>query len=487
MRHMPRSTEPVSLARANRHAVRLRLLAVGLSLAGLVAFLAYAGGTGDEELARFGMNLLVVPIVVAALFFGGRGAAICAIVAVLVGLILCAVAGVFPAWIFVTRSLVICLVAGIVGWAVERERAAVRAVRDQRRVLERRHALSLELLAALRDGCFAEANPSWERKLGYPPETLIGREFLELVHADDREQAAQTRDKLLHGEDVTVHVSRFTHADGSYLWVEWSARNDPLDGLVYIAGRDVTARHDAEQSLAQRKEVLERTVAERTAELQARTSELERTSRELELERHEDLKRLALVAEFRDDKTAQHTERVGIVSALIAQELGLPDSDVQIIREAAPLHDIGKIGVPDAILLNTSGFSEAEWAVMRQHAELGHRILSSAQAPVLSTGAEIALGHHEWWDGSGYPQGLAGEQIPLAARIVALADVFDALTHDRPYKPAWALEAALDEIASLSGRQFDPAVVEAFQRIDRSYLTTLVEPEPRQRLRSLAG
>jgi putative two-component system response regulator len=183
---------------------------------------------------------------------------------------------------------------------------------------------------------------------------------------------------------------------------------------------------------------------------------------DLEESRLEILQRLSLAAEFRDDDTGRHTQRVGAVSALLARQLGLPDDLVELIRLAAPLHDVGKIGIADAILLKPGGLTPDEFREMTGHTTIGGRILSASQSPLLQLAEQIALTHHESWDGSGYPLGLQGEDIPLAGRIVSVADVFDALTHHRPYKKAWPVGDAVAEISRLDGRKFDPRVVAAF-------------------------
>jgi putative two-component system response regulator len=188
---------------------------------------------------------------------------------------------------------------------------------------------------------------------------------------------------------------------------------------------------------------------------------------ELEVARIEVLQRLCLAAEFRDDDTGQHTHRVGRVSALLAKVLGLPDELVQLIRLAAPLHDVGKIGVADGILLKPGRLTPDEFRVMTTHTGIGGRILSGSQSPLLQLAEQIALTHHERWDGGGYPLGLRGEGIPLAGRIVSVADVFDALTHRRPYKQAWPAGDAAAEIERLAGSKFDPRVVEAFLQLLR--------------------
>lgn len=176
----------------------------------------------------------------------------------------------------------------------------------------------------------------------------------------------------------------------------------------------------------------------------------------------ETLQRLALAAEYRDDDTGLHTKRVGLTSRRIADALGWPAAQLELLLFAAPLHDVGKIGVPDEILLKPGKLTDAEFAVMRRHTVIGAKIVSGSTSPWLCLAEEIALSHHERWDGGGYPRKLAGEAIPLAGRIVAVADVFDALTHERPYKKAWPVAAALAEIERQSGTQFDPTAVAAF-------------------------
>ena len=189
----------------------------------------------------------------------------------------------------------------------------------------------------------------------------------------------------------------------------------------------------------------------------------ERT-RALEEAQMEIVERLAVAAEFRDDNTGQHTQRVGQMSALLARQLGMPDTQVALIRRAAPLHDVGKIGVPDAILLKLGKLTEEEFAIVKTHTAIGARILSGGKFPLLRLAEEIAFSHHERWDGTGYAL-IGGPNIPLAGRIVAVADVFDALTQQRPYKPAWPIGDAIAEVERQRGRQFDPGVVDAFLRV----------------------
>ena len=212
-----------------------------------------------------------------------------------------------------------------------------------------------------------------------------------------------------------------------------------------------------------------------------------RVYEELEGARIEMLQRLALAAEYRDDTTHEHTERVARTARLMAERLGLSPHLVALIRDAAPLHDIGKLSVPDAVLLKQGDLSADEFAVMKEHTTSGATILAGSRSDVLRLGEEIALTHHEWWDGNGYPHRLRGDEIPESGQIVAVADVFDALTHDRPYKDAWPLEAAVNEIRRLKGTQFSPRIVEAFDSLDHASLVSIVPLDSLRPIRSSAG
>jgi putative two-component system response regulator len=207
--------------------------------------------------------------------------------------------------------------------------------------------------------------------------------------------------------------------------------------------------------------ILHRELRGKADELEARVSE--RTA-QLSQARADILERLARAADFRDDATGEHTRRVGSIAGNIALELGVGSVEAERIGRAAMLHDIGKIGVPDSILLKPGPLTEAEFAVIRRHTTIGRDILAGSPARVLQVAAVIAHTHHERWDGAGY-HGLVGAAIPLEGRIVAVADTFDALVTDRPYRAACAEAAALAEMRAHRGTQFDPAALDAFLRV----------------------
>ncbi len=178
--------------------------------------------------------------------------------------------------------------------------------------------------------------------------------------------------------------------------------------------------------------------------------------------RLEIVQRLGLAAEYKDNETGLHVIRMSHYSQVLARAAGYSEAQAEELLHAAPMHDVGKIGIPDAILRKRGALDEDEWTVMRSHVLIGAKIIGEHPSGLLRTAQRIALAHHEKWDGSGYPHGLAGEAIPLEARIVAIADVFDALTSVRPYKAAWTVEDALDLVRRESGRHFDPRLVELF-------------------------
>lgn len=196
--------------------------------------------------------------------------------------------------------------------------------------------------------------------------------------------------------------------------------------------------------------------------VEEKEAELEKANERLELAHLEAIERLSRAAEYKDDNTGLHVKRVGKISSEIAKLLGMDEKIVYAIEHAAPLHDIGKIGVPESILLKPGKLNEEEWAIMKGHAIIGRNILKNSSSPIVNMAELIAYTHHEKWNGSGYPLGLKGEQIPKVSRIVAIADVFDALTSERPYKEAFTYDKAISIIKEESSQHFDPAVVSAF-------------------------
>ncbi|WP_445937373.1 response regulator [Pseudomonas sp.] len=183
---------------------------------------------------------------------------------------------------------------------------------------------------------------------------------------------------------------------------------------------------------------------------------------ELRQTRLQIVQRLGMAAEYKDNETGLHVIRMSHFSKVLALAAGFSEAAAEELLNAAPMHDVGKIGIPDAVLRKPGKLDEQEWAVMRQHVEIGAQIIGEHASGLLRTAQRIALSHHEKWDGSGYPNGLSGEDIPLEGRIVAIADVFDALTSVRPYKAAWSVEDAVRLLQEESGRHFDPQLVELF-------------------------
>ncbi len=229
--------------------------------------------------------------------------------------------------------------------------------------------------------------------------------------------------------------------------------HQPFD--VILRTRNLLQTRALHQELEGRNRALE-------AEVLARTLHLEQIQCELKVAQLDVIERLALAGEHHDDDTGAHTRRVAHSCRGVAEKLGLPPCQIELLFRAAPLHDVGKIGVSDSILLKPGRLTPEEFEVVKRHCEIGAHLLSGGHSQFLEAARTIALSHHERFDGSGYPGGLEGEEIPLEGRIVAVADVFDALTNERPYKAAWPIEKAREEIEKQAGHQFDPVVVEAF-------------------------
>ncbi|HEX7297946.1 MAG TPA: CHASE2 domain-containing protein [Solirubrobacteraceae bacterium] len=240
----------------------------------------------------------------------------------------------------------------------------------------------------------------------------------------------------------------------------------PLFALSLGTASTISAGYVAERrerhQVSRRNEELEEAVRERTAELRQTQLEV--------------IHRLAHATESRDQETGLHLERISRMCERVGLAMGLTPTEAETLRNASLLHDVGKIGIPDAVLLQPGALSADDRELMRRHTEVGGAILSGSSSPVMRMAEEIALTHHERWDGSGYPNGLAGESIPLSGRICAVCDVFDALLSDRPYKEPWPLHEALGELRRERGRHFDPAVVDAFLGIVDDLDPVLLQP-----------
>jgi len=212
--------------------------------------------------------------------------------------------------------------------------------------------------------------------------------------------------------------------------------------------RNLLDAHIAHKLLHDNKTVLENMV-------RRRTEELHRTQLQI-------VQKLGKAAEYKDEETGNHILRMSHISELLAKGIGWCEEDCELILYASPMHDIGKIGIPDSILCKSGRLDVHEWEIMKTHIDIGMKLLEGDDSRLLQMAREIVISHHEKWDGSGYPNGLAGDEIPLAGRIVALADVFDALTSERPYKTSWSFEKAVSYIKNRSGQHFDPNLVDTF-------------------------
>ncbi len=309
--------------------------------------------------------------------------------------------------------------------------------------------------------------------------TIRGAGYAHLMTLTDSRQAIATFNEFR--PDLIITDLRMPHIDGYSLLKQirlWVPADTFIPVLVVTADNSQQAKRqalalgakdmltkpiDISEALLRIYNLLETRwlhveLKKHSAELEqkvlARTEELEQAQLEI-------LQRLALAAEYRDDCTGQHTRRVGKQAALLARAIDLPSEQVELIRRAAPLHDVGKIGIPDGILLKPGKLTSDEYVHIQRHTDIGRVILSGSKFPILQMAERIALYHHERWDGTGY-YGLKGEAIPVEARIVSIVDTFDVITHSRPYKEAQGLNTALDAIVKERGKQFDPHLVDVF-------------------------
>ncbi|MBK8762639.1 MAG: response regulator [Sulfuritalea sp.] len=298
--------------------------------------------------------------------------------------------------------------------------------------------------------CFAEAARALEWCAANEPDLILldymmpvidGLEFIRRLQA-----MPERRDVAI------VMVTADTESDVRHQALSLGAQDfltKPVDKVELIARvRNLLALRLSRRQLADRAAWLADEVAKATATIAAREKEA--------------ILRLSRAAEYRDPETGMHLLRMSNYTRIVAAGLGLPPGEQKQLMEAAPMHDVGKVGTPDHILLKPGRLTPEEFEVMKQHATIGYEILRDSVSQLLQNAAVVALTHHEKFDGSGYPRGLAGEAIPLYGRIVAVADVFDALTSERPYKKAWTLDAAATFLKEGAGSHFDPACVEAF-------------------------
>lgn len=328
---------------------------------------------------------------------------------------------------------------------------------------------------------------------------------------DQHKERSEALRRLLYGIDEHLHIAIFAKAEAGLSWFYWHTADLVIadvglsgihDHLLIRRVRDMPAGAEVpllmltshgDQSTRQR--VLEagatdflckpidphectarcrslltqrkqaKIIHERARWLERRVAE---ATAEVRLREHETLLRLAKAGEYRDEETGNHILRMAKYSRLIAEGLGLSKEECDCIELAAPMHDIGKIGISDHILLKPGKLTEEEMAVMRTHTLIGYDILKESPSQYLQMGAVIALGHHEKFDGTGYPHGLRGSDIPLPARIVAIADAYDALTSERPYKKIWPIDRTVNYLNSQRGLHFDPECLDAFNRqLDR--------------------
>lgn len=285
---------------------------------------------------------------------------------------------------------------------------------------------------------------------------MPGGSGLDLVHAL-RQRHPDIAVLMVSGVDDPQTAAMATESGAYGYIVKPFEKNE-----VVIAANNALKRRQLEIENRRHHRHLELLVAERTADLTASVERLSRAEEALRASQEEVIQRLAQAAEFRDPTTGAHLNRMSRTCELLAIHVGLGSASAELIRIASPMHDIGKIGVPDEILRKPGKLTDAEWVEMRKHPLIGFDILDGSDSELLRLGGLMALTHHERWDGTGYPQGLSGHSIPIEGRIVAVADVFDALTSERPYKPAFDVDQSLAIMTEERGRHFDPDVLDLF-------------------------
>ena len=297
---------------------------------------------------------------------------------------------------------------------------------------------------------------------GYSKEELIGQPHSIVRHADMPKSLFQTIWSALKRDGYWSGEIKNRRKDGSYYWVyskiqrEYDEDNEPIG--YYAVREDITSKKEVEElksELENFNKQLESEVIERTREIVALNNEIIETQVEV-------INTMGAIGETRSKETGQHVERVAEYSYLLAKLSGLSEEEALLLKQASPMHDIGKVGIPDNILNKPAKHTPEEFEIMKTHAMIGYEMLRHSKRPILQASAEVALTHHEKYDGSGYPKGLKGEDIPIYGRITAIADVFDALGHDRCYKKAWELEKILELFQEQSGKHFDPKLIKLF-------------------------
>jgi len=262
-----------------------------------------------------------------------------------------------------------------------------------------------------------------------------------------------------------IFVTAKTETEDEYLGFELGA----VDYITKpISIPIVLARVKTHVSLHNQKKALEALVKERTIELDRQNKDLEETRLDI-------VRRLGIAAEYKDNETGNHIIRMSKMSKIIAAQYGFSEKNQELMLNASPMHDIGKIAIPDVVLMKPGKLDEEEWQIMQTHAIRGSELLVGASSELMLMAEEIARTHHEKWDGSGYPNGLKGDEIPLVGRMCAIADVFDALTSKRPYKKAWSFEEAVEEIQDSSGTHFDPELVKIFMKVKDQFKSIITE------------
>ncbi len=301
---------------------------------------------------------------------------------------------------------------------------------------ERLFNLSLDMFAVAGfDGYFRQLNPAWEIALGWKREILLGKPYIEFVHPDDRSYTTEVfRTLLQKGRPLIGFENRLRASDDSYRWISWNSYPIVADELVFSVARDITERKRDSENLA----IM-------LADLRKATDAI--------------IDVIVMAVEVRDPYTSGHQKRVAELAAAIAREMGLTKEEINGIHMAGVIHDLGKISIPAEILSMPRRLTDLEFSLVKTHSQIGYDILKEIQ--FMQPVAEMVLQHHEKLDGSGYPNGLKGDEILVGSRIIAVADVVEAIASHRPYRPALGVRVAIDEIKAQQGKTLDPAVVGA--------------------------